>query len=118
MRHGISYGTASLTARCRYVTYGNHECDVPYDEMLKRIDESNFVWINTNMQVGSGLGTHKAHTEYSHGEACPVSPIVSPTVSSHRVPHISHLKCMHASVRIGGRVRARFSVLRVPHGAC
>ena len=53
MRHGISYGTASLTARCRYVTYGNHECDVPYDEMLKRIDESNFVWINTNMQVGS-----------------------------------------------------------------
>jgi 5'-nucleotidase len=27
-----------------YACFGNHECDVPYDEMIKRIKESKFTW--------------------------------------------------------------------------
>jgi len=33
-----------------YVCFGNHENDLPMDKLTKRIDESNFPWINTNMQ--------------------------------------------------------------------
>lgn len=31
-----------------YVCFGNHEQDVAHKDMLKRIKESNFRWINTN----------------------------------------------------------------------
>eukprot|EP01059_Diplonema_ambulator_P034956 TRINITY_DN8089_c0_g1_i3.p1 TRINITY_DN8089_c0_g1~~TRINITY_DN8089_c0_g1_i3.p1 ORF type:complete len:591 (+),score=233.91 TRINITY_DN8089_c0_g1_i3:50-1822(+) len=37
-----------------YVCFGNHENDVPYNEMLKRITESNFKWINSNMDMNLG----------------------------------------------------------------
>lgn len=33
-----------------YVCIGNHECDVPHAELLRRVAESKFTWINTNMR--------------------------------------------------------------------
>mmetsp|Transcript_34608 Transcript_34608/g.98060 ORF Transcript_34608/g.98060 Transcript_34608/m.98060 type:complete len:704 (+) Transcript_34608:873-2984(+) len=33
-----------------HVCFGNHECDVPYPDMLRRIDESHFTWLSTNMR--------------------------------------------------------------------
>jgi 2',3'-cyclic-nucleotide 2'-phosphodiesterase (5'-nucleotidase family) len=33
----------------QYVCFGNHECDIPHSELINRIKESNFKWINTNM---------------------------------------------------------------------
>jgi len=33
-----------------HVCFGNHECDVPYPDMLRRLDESEFKWISTNMR--------------------------------------------------------------------
>ena len=32
-----------------YVCFGNHETDLKMDELCKRIDESEFAWINSNM---------------------------------------------------------------------
>ena len=32
-----------------YVSFGNHEADIPFRELQKRIHESNFIWVNTNM---------------------------------------------------------------------
>lgn len=33
----------------QYVCFGNHEQDIPFPQILKRMEESNFLWINTNM---------------------------------------------------------------------
>eukprot|EP00961_Rhodomonas_salina_P136583 1837559-Rhodomonas_salina.1 len=35
--------------KIQYVCFGNHECDIPFPEMVERIKESNFKWINSNM---------------------------------------------------------------------
>ena len=32
-----------------YVCFGNHETDLKMDKLCKRIDESEFAWINSNM---------------------------------------------------------------------
>jgi len=32
-----------------FVCFGNHESDVPFEELQQRILESNFTWLNTNM---------------------------------------------------------------------
>ena len=32
-----------------YVCIGNHEADIPHGQLLQRIKESRFTWINTNM---------------------------------------------------------------------
>ena len=32
-----------------YVCFGNHETDLKIDELRKRIDQSKFAWINSNM---------------------------------------------------------------------
>ena len=32
-----------------YVCFGNHETDLKIDELRKRIDQSEFAWINSNM---------------------------------------------------------------------
>ena len=32
-----------------YVCFGNHESDIPHADLLKRIEQSKFVWINSNM---------------------------------------------------------------------
>lgn len=32
-----------------HVVFGNHETDIPFPQLAKRIGESNFVWLNTNM---------------------------------------------------------------------
>ena len=32
-----------------YCCFGNHENDIPYNELLKRISESKFTWINSNI---------------------------------------------------------------------
>jgi len=32
-----------------YVCFGNHETDVPYEDLVKRIDEYKGCWINSNM---------------------------------------------------------------------
>lgn len=34
-----------------HVCFGNHECDVPFPDMLNRIKESRFKWISTNMAL-------------------------------------------------------------------
>ena len=44
-----------------YVCFGNHEADISHPLLLKRVKESQFVWINTNMQKWPGgvqLPTH------------------------------------------------------------
>eukprot|EP01134_Creolimax_fragrantissima_P000832 CFRG0832T1 len=46
-----------------YACFGNHECDVHQDELLKRIDQSKFTWINSNMQSMTMDG-RKALPEY------------------------------------------------------
>mmetsp|Transcript_32496 Transcript_32496/g.78886 ORF Transcript_32496/g.78886 Transcript_32496/m.78886 type:complete len:864 (-) Transcript_32496:184-2775(-) len=33
-----------------HVCFGNHECDIPNPDLAKRIQESEFAWINTNMR--------------------------------------------------------------------
>ncbi|CAJ1955575.1 unnamed protein product [Cylindrotheca closterium] len=33
-----------------HVCFGNHECDIPLPALAKRIEESDFAWINTNMR--------------------------------------------------------------------
>lgn len=33
-----------------YVCIGNHEADIPHAQLLKRVKESRFTWINSNMQ--------------------------------------------------------------------
>ena len=33
-----------------HVCFGNHECDVPADALARRIHQSDFVWMNSNMQ--------------------------------------------------------------------
>ena len=33
-----------------HVCFGNHECDVPMECLPRRIAQSEFVWVNTNMQ--------------------------------------------------------------------
>lgn len=33
-----------------YVCFGNHEADISHHQLLKRIQESKFTWVNTNMQ--------------------------------------------------------------------
>ena len=32
-----------------YVCFGNHEADLKFEKLTKRIDESKFPWINSNM---------------------------------------------------------------------
>lgn len=41
--------------RCgvEYVCFGNHETDIPHTELLRRIQQSNFKWINSNMPVSA-----------------------------------------------------------------
>lgn len=34
----------------QYCCFGNHETDVPHKELIARVKESSFKWINTNMQ--------------------------------------------------------------------
>eukprot|EP00961_Rhodomonas_salina_P021310 286535-Rhodomonas_salina.1 len=36
-------------AKIQYVCFGNHETDIPHAELINRIKESNFKWINSNM---------------------------------------------------------------------
>jgi 2',3'-cyclic-nucleotide 2'-phosphodiesterase (5'-nucleotidase family) len=48
------YGMVDLLNRVggvgiQYVCFGNHETDVPIEEMRKRIGEFKGVWLNTNM---------------------------------------------------------------------
>lgn len=45
--HG--YGMVDCLNMCGvdYACFGNHETDVPHDELVKRIKESKFKWINT-----------------------------------------------------------------------
>ena len=49
----IDSGRAAVDVlgECRldYCCFGNHENDIPYPELMKRIQESRFTWINTNM---------------------------------------------------------------------
>jgi len=34
-----------------YASIGNHEADIPLDQLFKRIRQSNFTWINSNMDL-------------------------------------------------------------------
>jgi 2',3'-cyclic-nucleotide 2'-phosphodiesterase (5'-nucleotidase family)/Ca2+-binding EF-hand superfamily protein len=47
--HGASMIDMLNRVGIQYVCFGNHEQDVPHAEMLERIKESQFKWINTNM---------------------------------------------------------------------
>ena len=38
-----------------HVCFGNHECDIPNPDLAKRILESEFAWINTNMRDIDGI---------------------------------------------------------------
>ena len=45
-------------AGVQYVCFGNHENDVPHPDLIKRIKESKFKWLNTNMDnlnLGGGI---------------------------------------------------------------
>eukprot|EP00928_Gymnodinium_smaydae_P061242 TRINITY_DN45372_c0_g1_i1.p1 TRINITY_DN45372_c0_g1~~TRINITY_DN45372_c0_g1_i1.p1 ORF type:complete len:728 (-),score=69.40 TRINITY_DN45372_c0_g1_i1:296-2479(-) len=33
-----------------YVCFGNHEADIPHEQLIERIKESRFTWVNSNMQ--------------------------------------------------------------------
>eukprot|EP00961_Rhodomonas_salina_P040814 548433-Rhodomonas_salina.1 len=37
-----------------HVCFGNHETDIPHDELVRRIAESNFTWVNSNMRDWDG----------------------------------------------------------------
>merc|ERR1719506_3320899 len=58
----------------QYVCFGNHEQDVPHNEMLERIKESEFEWIATNMErleMAEGMSplpTHKVLTVKGGGQ--------------------------------------------------
>lgn len=57
----LDYGRAVVdvmnSSGIDYVCFGNHECDVPHVELLKRLAESKFTWINSNMQSLDLRGT-------------------------------------------------------------
>jgi len=46
-------GMVDLMNKCGfdYVSFGNHENDIPYDQLLHRIKQSRFQWLNTNMKA-------------------------------------------------------------------
>ena len=50
---GLDYGRGMIECLnaigVNYVCFGNHESDIPHPELLCRINESKFTWINTNM---------------------------------------------------------------------
>eukprot|EP00961_Rhodomonas_salina_P035719 480284-Rhodomonas_salina.1 len=45
-------GMIDCMNRCgvQYVCFGNHEADIPHSELIERIKESQFQWINSNME--------------------------------------------------------------------
>jgi 2',3'-cyclic-nucleotide 2'-phosphodiesterase (5'-nucleotidase family)/Ca2+-binding EF-hand superfamily protein len=72
--HGRSMVDMLNRVGVQYVCFGNHEQDVPHMEMLERVKESQFEWINTNMerlQVKKEmppLPTHKVLTVNGGGQ--------------------------------------------------
>jgi 2',3'-cyclic-nucleotide 2'-phosphodiesterase (5'-nucleotidase family) len=38
----------------QYVCFGNHENDIPWPELLDRIKESKFLWVNSNLKTNFG----------------------------------------------------------------
>lgn len=47
--HGRGVVDAMNAAGFDYCCFGNHEDDVPHHEMLKRVAESRFAWVNSNV---------------------------------------------------------------------
>jgi len=54
--NGAQMVQALNAAKIDYVTFGNHEFDLPRDTLLARIDESKFKWISTNCAQPDGTG--------------------------------------------------------------
>ena len=48
--HGHSMVAVMNALPIDAVCFGNHECDVPFNAMLQRIEEFGGVWLNTNMR--------------------------------------------------------------------
>jgi 2',3'-cyclic-nucleotide 2'-phosphodiesterase (5'-nucleotidase family) len=47
-----------------YLTWGNHEKDLPHHQLLEREREFNGVWINTNMQSHESFEDSKCQVDY------------------------------------------------------
>jgi 2',3'-cyclic-nucleotide 2'-phosphodiesterase (5'-nucleotidase family) len=45
----------------QYVCFGNHETDIPIEELRKRIGEFKGVWINSNMPGFTDLALPEYH---------------------------------------------------------
>ena len=48
-------GMVDVLNKCEidFACIGNHEADVPIDQLFKRIRESKFTWINSNMEIAT-----------------------------------------------------------------
>lgn len=46
---GVGMIECMSAAGIDYVCIGNHENDIPFPQLMKRIDQSRFVWVNSNM---------------------------------------------------------------------
>ena len=64
-----------------YVCFGNHESDIPHAELLQRIEESTFAWINTNM---TGLSLSPT-LERTHHTKLPPHAIISTNDAQHSI---------------------------------
>lgn len=53
------------------VTFGNHEFDIPYTALQKRINESQFLWISSNVQYKDSLNKLSPFYKSSHGLQIP-----------------------------------------------
>lgn len=54
------------------VTFGNHEFDISEDELQKRLNESNFTWMGTNLLHKKGERLEPFHQEREYYDAfCP-----------------------------------------------
>eukprot|EP01064_Diplonema_japonicum_P029338 TRINITY_DN4716_c3_g1_i1.p1 TRINITY_DN4716_c3_g1~~TRINITY_DN4716_c3_g1_i1.p1 ORF type:complete len:592 (+),score=134.69 TRINITY_DN4716_c3_g1_i1:43-1818(+) len=57
-------GMVDVLGKCGldYTCFGNHENDIPYKELMKRIKQSSFKWVNSNMvlkNLPSSIPTEK-----------------------------------------------------------
>jgi len=52
--HGVGMVDCMNEAGVSHVCFGNHECDIQADALKKRIEQSRFGWVNSNMQELNG----------------------------------------------------------------
>lgn len=60
-----------------YVTFGNHEFDIKLDQLQKRINESKFTWVNSNVT----LANNAPFVKISNGKTETIDPYSIKTLS-------------------------------------